>query len=87
MDEGILFVVAEAHLKYLAPGRYGDVLLIESSVDKIGAASVIFGHRVTREETGESLVEGTVKIVCVGRDMKPVRLRSSVIESLKGYAG
>jgi acyl-CoA thioester hydrolase len=87
MNEGIIFVVAEAHLKYLAPGRYGDILLIESSVDKIGAASVIFHHRVTREKTGEPLAEGTVKLVCVGRDMKPVRLRSSVIEALKGHEG
>ena len=87
MDEGTIFVVAEAHLKYLAPGRYGDVLLIETSVDKLGAASIIFNHRVTRAETGEPLAEGTVKLGCVGRNMKPVRLRSDIIESLKDYAG
>jgi acyl-CoA thioester hydrolase len=86
MDEGIFFVVTEAFLKYLAPGRYDDVLRVETSADKIGAASIIFGHRVMREGTGETLVEGTVKLACVGRDMKPMRLRSDIIESLKDYA-
>jgi len=86
MDDGVFFVVVEACLKYLSPGRYGDKFSVETSVDKIGAASIVFGHRVLREGTGETLVEGTVKIVCVDRGMKPVRIRSDIIESLKDYA-
>jgi acyl-CoA thioester hydrolase len=86
MDEGTFFVVAEAFLKYLAPGKYGDVFCIETTVDKIGAASILFGHRVVREATGEALVEGTVKIGCVGRNLRPMRLRSDIIESFRSFA-
>lgn len=85
MDEGIFFVVVEAYLNYLSPGRYGDRFSVETSVDKIGAASILFGHRVLKEGTGEALVEGTVKIACVERGMKPIRIRSDIIESLKDY--
>ena len=42
MDEGIFFVVAEAGLKYLSPGRYGDILAIETTVDRVGPASIVF---------------------------------------------
>ena len=86
MDDGVFFVVVDACLKYLSPGRYGDKFSVETSVDKIGAASISFGHRVLRVGTGEPLVEGTVKIACVDRSMKPKRIRSDIIESLKDYA-
>ncbi len=86
MDDGVFFVVADACLKYLSPGRYGDVFSVETSVEKIGAVSVLFGHRVLREGTGEAIVESTVKIACVDRGMKPMRIRSDIFDSLKHYS-
>ncbi len=83
MDEGIYFVVAEASLKYRAPGRYGDVLEVETTVDKAGPASISFGHSVLREGTDGILVEATVKLGCVGKDMKPLRLRHDIMKSLE----
>jgi acyl-CoA thioester hydrolase len=85
MDEGIFFVVVEANLRYLSPGRYGDIFSVETSIDKIGAVSIVFGHRVVREGISQALVDGTVKIACVDRDMKPMKIRNDIIESLKKY--
>lgn len=84
MEAGVYFVVAEAALKYHAPGRYGDALIIESTVDKLGPASVTFGHRVLRE--GMLLVDGSVKLGCVGRDMKPLRLGRDIMDALSPSA-
>jgi acyl-CoA thioester hydrolase len=81
-EEGVFFVVAEAAVRYMAPGRYGDVLAVETSVDRSGPASIIFRHTVRRGNTGEGLVEATVKLGCVGSDMKPLRLRRDVMEAL-----
>ncbi len=86
MAEGIFFVVADAGLKYLSPGRYGDTLSVETSVEKIGPVSISFGHRVLREGTEEVLVEGKVKIGCVDRSVKPLRIRSDMIDALKDHA-
>ena len=86
MEEGIFFVVVEANLRYLLPGRYGDIFSVETSVGKIGAASILFSHRVLREGTGESIVEGSVKIGCVGRNLKPMRLRSDISGAFKDFA-
>jgi acyl-CoA thioester hydrolase len=82
MDKGIFFVVAEATVKYLAPGRYGDVLCIETWVEKAGTASIVFGHRVTREGTGEHLAGGSVRLGCVGQDMRPMRLRNDIMQAV-----
>jgi acyl-CoA thioester hydrolase len=83
MDEGIYFVVAEASLRYLAPARYADTILVETKVDKSGPASIVFGHRVLNEETGKDLVEAAVRLACVGRDMKPLRIRSDIMEAVR----
>lgn len=82
MTEGIYFVVAEAGLKYIAPGRYGDVLSVETTVDRTGPASIVFRHRVFREESEEQLVEGTVRLGCVGDNMKPRRLRQDIMDAV-----
>src|ERR1700690_393494 len=78
MDEGIYFVVTDASLKYRSPGRYGDILLIETVVEKAGPASILFRHRVIREGTDEELVEATVRLGCVGKDMKPMRMNEEI---------
>jgi len=82
MEKGTFFVVAEAALKYHAPGRYGDVLTIETKVDKAGPASIVFSHRVFRGNAGEPLVDATVKLACVGHDMKPLRISGDVMHAL-----
>lgn len=82
MDEGVFFVVAEAALKYLSPGRYGDILAIETVVDRVGSASIVFRHVISRDHTGERLVEATVKIGCVGPDMRPLRLKQNIMEAV-----
>ena len=82
MDEGVYFVVAEAALKYLSPGRYGDILKIETNVERVGPASIVFGHAISRDLSGEKLVDATVKLGCVGKDMKPLRLRQNVLDAV-----
>jgi acyl-CoA thioester hydrolase len=83
MDEGVYFVVTDVVLKYTAPGRYGDFLSVETSIEGTGPASILFGHRVTRDSDGAQLVTGSVKIVCVGEDLKPVRLSHDIIETMR----
>jgi acyl-CoA thioester hydrolase len=83
VEEGIFFVVAEASLKYLLPGRYGDILAIETVVDRVGPASIIFKHLIRRDATGELLVEAAVKLGCVNQQMKPLRLRQDIMQAIK----
>jgi acyl-CoA thioester hydrolase len=87
MDEGVYFVVAEAALKYLSPGRYGDILKIETTVDRVGPASIVFRHAICRDMSGEKLVEATVKLGCVGENMKPLKLRQNILDAVKESRG
>jgi acyl-CoA thioester hydrolase len=82
MQDGIYFIVTEATLKYIAPGRYGDILAIETTIDKTGPASISFRHQILRGETDEKLVEATVRLGCVGQEMKPLKLKQELMEAI-----
>jgi acyl-CoA thioester hydrolase len=80
MKKGIYFVVAHAELDYLLPGRYGDLLSLDTFVTGTGPASVTFMHEIKRGE--ELLVRGTVKLASVSGEMRPLRLPPSLREIL-----
>ncbi len=86
IDDGIFFVVAEASLKYLSPGRYGDILAIETVVGRVGPASISFNHEIRRDATGELLVQVMVKLGCVNQAMKPLRMRQDIMHAVKEEA-
>ena len=88
IEEGIFFVVAEASLKYLSPGRYGDILAIDTIVERAGPASITFHHEIKRDATGEKLVDATVRLGCVNPQMKPLRLRKDIMDAVSsGHDG
>ena len=61
--EKCLFVVASLAIQYRRPARLDDVIIVNSSVRRVGAASIEFVQSVTRN--GELLCDGTVKVGCV----------------------
>jgi acyl-CoA thioester hydrolase len=87
IEEGVFFVVAEASLRYLSPGRYGDILLIETLVERAGPASITFRHEIKRDATGEKLVDATVRLGCVNPQMKPLRLRQDIMGAVSCKTG
>ncbi|NOZ24709.1 MAG: YbgC/FadM family acyl-CoA thioesterase [Nitrospirae bacterium] len=83
MEKGTMFVVVDASAHYRQPGRYGDTLIIETSVSDRGPASITFSHLVKSKQTGDLLVSGHVKIASVSGRMKPTKLPDSVLKVLE----
>jgi len=83
MEKGTVFVVVDASAHYRQPGRYGDILIIETSVADKGPASITFSHRVKRKQTGDLLVSGLVKIASVSERMRPIKLPETVLRVLE----
>lgn len=62
-DRGVDCVVAESNLRYHAPSRFGDELVVEVAIDHVGTTSLILAFTVRR---GEDLVcAGTNRYVFV----------------------
>ncbi|MCK6474296.1 MAG: acyl-CoA thioesterase [Planctomycetes bacterium] len=74
---GLLMPVVRLELRYHQPGRFEDVLIIQTRLAELGKLRVVFENRVLREAPGGErtlLAEGRVELACVGRDGKPVRM-------------
>ncbi|MCW5797014.1 MAG: Acyl-CoA thioesterase [Nitrospira sp.] len=83
-DQGTQFMVVHAQLDYRSPARYGDTLVIETTLANVGQASFTFAH-VIRERTSERLVvEGYAKLVTVDDRLKVKRLDKLTLGALQG---
>ena len=82
-DKGILFVVTKAELEYLSPGRYNDLLLLDTQLTDISGVKMTFSHIIKREGSEKELVRGMVTLASVNSDGRPVRLPEKIRAMLK----
>jgi acyl-CoA thioester hydrolase len=69
-EEGCGIAVVDVHVRYKAPARYDDELMIETRLLAARGAVVKFGYRILRITDGLLLCEGETMHVVVGVDMK-----------------
>lgn len=85
---GGVFVVSEANIKYHAPARLDDELLVTATLLESGRASLTIAHEARKPGAGSTdgqlLCEGQVRIGWVAAaDMKPARIPDSVLKALQ----
>jgi acyl-CoA thioester hydrolase len=69
-EDGCGIAVVDLHVRYKAPARYDDELVIETRLVAARGAVVRFGYRILRVTDGLLLCEGETMHVVVGVDMK-----------------
>jgi acyl-CoA thioester hydrolase len=72
-ENGIFLPVSQAHLKYLAPARYDDVIVIEATVDGKIKAGVKFEYRIFSQEEKLDLATGYTIHAFVNGDGRVIR--------------
>lgn len=82
--DGIHFPVREAFCRYWAPAFFDDVLIMETSIEEVGGASVRFAYRITRQSDGGLIAEGLTLHACVDDNGKVKRLPREIKELLHG---
>ena len=63
VSSGIAFAVRSVSAEYLLPGRLDDQLQVETGIESLGRAQLVFAQRVVR--SGELLLDARVRIVCL----------------------
>jgi acyl-CoA thioester hydrolase len=77
------FAVSRCEIDYLRPARFDDLLTIETRVVDVGAAVINLEQRVLREE--QLLSRIAIRIVCLNRQGRPLRLADPLRETLTAY--
>ncbi|MFO7768197.1 MAG: thioesterase family protein [bacterium] len=84
--DGFALVVAEAHMRFMRPARYDEVLRIETRLSELRTRSCTFSYRVLRERTGEALVEGWTALVCLGPEGRAVPIPDRLARAMRARA-
>ena len=82
-NNGVIFVVTKAELEYISPGRYNDLLLLDTQLTDISGVKMTFSHTIRREGSQKELVRGMVTLASVNSDGRPVRLPEDIKAKLK----
>ena len=82
--EGV-YAVADVAIRYRAPARLGDALLIATQVREIRAASVLIHQRVMRGE--EMLTDATVTAAFLSPEGRPKRQPRAWVERFERLQG
>lgn len=74
---GILLPVAELTARYRIPAKYENQLTVETHIEKITPARIVFGYRIYRDNDPEKtvMVEGASTHAWVDRTMRPMNMK------------
>ncbi len=79
-DRGVHVAVVDARVLYRAPSRFDDLLLVETTLSKLGAVSIDYTYRIVRDET--LIAEGSTRLACIDAHHKLLRLPADIRSSL-----
>ncbi|CAE6713298.1 MAG: YbgC/FadM family acyl-CoA thioesterase [Nitrospira sp.] len=83
-EQGTQFVVVHAEVDYRSPGRYGDTLVVDTTLAAASQTSFTFAHVVRERTSGRLVVEGSAKLVTVDEQLKVRRLDKPTLAALQG---
>jgi acyl-CoA thioester hydrolase len=86
--DGFSLPVIGLEMRYRAPARSGDIIEIETSMQRSSPARLAFTYRLTRITDGVLLATGRSEHAAVDRALRPVRLPGqllSILEVARSY--
>jgi acyl-CoA thioester hydrolase len=83
--EGYGIAVVDVSVRYKAPARYDDELVVQTRLVAARGAVIRFGYRIVRATDDLLLCEGETMHVVVGRDMKKQSLPQKYAERFAAH--
>ncbi|HEX9924102.1 MAG TPA: thioesterase family protein [Anaerolineae bacterium] len=85
---GIVLPVTECHIRFKAPARYDDLLIIETILTDLKKVTCTFSYRILREEDGSKLrflAKGFTTHASVNREGKLTALPREITQKLQPF--
>ena len=82
---GMVFIVKSVEANYLSPAFLDDLIEVETVIEKVNHASLIFTQKIVNIEKSTVLFNAVVKVVSVfNNNLKPCALPQEILEKLNG---
>ena len=87
MADGFVFPITDVSAKFMSPGRFDDVLVIETTPTALTKAKMAFDYRILRKSDDTVLVTGHTQNVFTSRETGRIaRLPDKYYKKLKAAA-
>jgi acyl-CoA thioester hydrolase len=84
---GFVFPVVRMEIDFRSPARHDDLLTIETAPESSSGSSFTLRQRIFRNSDERLLVSATVKLACIGPDLKARRIPAEVGRVLDAASG
>ena len=81
---GYFFVVSEMRARFHVPARYGHAVTVRAWVEEARSRGFTFHYEVCHADTGQCLVTGQTKHLCLDRQGRPCIIPPWLWESMGG---
>lgn len=71
---GFYLALSELEVRYVAPARYGERVTVRTELESVRSRSISLTYRVLNADSGQLLVAGRTKLICVDGERQVVRL-------------
>ena len=81
----VIFAVRSINADYRLPAKFNDLLSVQTSIEKVGRASLIFSQKITPSEQNKVLFEAQIIVACLHADsFKPCGIPTIILEKING---
>lgn len=87
-ERGFVLPVIECHIRFKAPARYDDLLIIETTLTDLKKVSCIFNYRIMQEDDSTRprlLAKGSTVMASINRQGKLTALPADVTSKLLAF--
>jgi len=79
--QGLYLPVTEVDARFIAPARYDDLVVVRTSVAEVRSRSVTMYYEVLMQDTGQLLVTGHTKHLCMDREGRVRRFPADLVDA------
>ena len=84
---GFGMAVRAVELRYRAAARYGDELLVQTTIERLRGASIAYAYEVQRASDHALLASASVEVACLALrgEFRPVPVPDDIRQAIEGY--
>ena len=78
--DGVSLAVSEVEMRFIAPAKYDKLVTIECTLESVRSRKMIFRYRVFDTESGQTLVTGVTRHICINPQGQTTRIPARWID-------
>lgn len=75
-ERGMAFAVVSLNIEYKLPAKLDDLLAVQTSITKLGGASMEMSQKILRDK--DLIADIKITLVCIDQNLKAVRLPAEI---------